>query len=166
MEVNFSIEEELEIILIKRFDVESHITNERTPEIGETLKTRLEPENAVDRFAVTVEKEGLIVGHLNKGNIGRFAKTVLFPSCEPRKYLSSWSSREKSELTEAATRGVLSKKVFLEISVKFLRATFYIEHLWWLLLSKKKKHFLNKTFLPLSQILRTFGIATILLRII
>ena len=53
-EVNFSIEEELEIILIKRFDGESHIKgfdvymNGWTPEIGETLKTRLEQENVVD----------------------------------------------------------------------------------------------------------------------
>ena len=43
-EVNFSIEEELEIILVKRFDVESHIKgyptymNEWTPEIDEILK--------------------------------------------------------------------------------------------------------------------------------
>ena len=44
-EVNFSIEEELDIILIKRFDVEPHIKgyhgymNEWTSEIGEILKT-------------------------------------------------------------------------------------------------------------------------------
>ena len=70
-EVNFSIDEELEVILIKRFDVESHIKryyaymNEWTPEIGEILKTCLDPENTVDRFAVEVEKEGQIVEHLN-----------------------------------------------------------------------------------------------------
>ena len=83
-EVNFSIEEELEIILIKRFDVESHIKgyhaymNEWTPETGEILKTRLEPENVVDRFAVAVEKEDQIVGHLNKRNSGCFAKTTFY----------------------------------------------------------------------------------------
>ena len=83
-EVNFSIEEELEIILIKIFDVESHIKgyhaymNEWTPEISEILKTSLEPENVNDRFAVAVEKEGQIVGHLNKGNSGRFAKTLFY----------------------------------------------------------------------------------------
>ena len=44
-EVNFSIEEELDIILIKRIDVEPHIKgyhaymNEWTSEIGEILKT-------------------------------------------------------------------------------------------------------------------------------
>ena len=72
----------LEIILIKTRKVERHIKgyhaymNELTPEIGEILKTCLEPENVVDRFAVAVEKEGQITGHLNKGKSGRFAKTI------------------------------------------------------------------------------------------
>lgn len=79
-EVSFSIEEALEIILIKTRKVERHIKgyhaymNELTPEIGEILKTCLEPKNVVDRFAVAVEKEGQITGHLNKGKSGRFAK--------------------------------------------------------------------------------------------
>ena len=68
-EVNFSIEEKLEIILIKRFDVQSHIKgyhaymNAWTPEIGEILKIHLEPENVADRFGVTEEKDGQIAGH-------------------------------------------------------------------------------------------------------
>ena len=40
--------------------------NEWTPEIGKILKILLEPENVKDRFAKTVEKDGQIVGHLNK----------------------------------------------------------------------------------------------------
>ena len=52
--------------------------NEWTSEIGEILKTRLEPENVVDRFAVAVEKEGQIVEHLNKGNSGRIAKAIFY----------------------------------------------------------------------------------------
>ena len=36
------------------------------------------PENVVDRFPVEVEKEGQIVGHLNKGNSGRFAKITFY----------------------------------------------------------------------------------------
>ena len=51
---------------------------EWTPKIGEILKIRLEPENAVDRFAVPVQKEGQIVRHLNKGNSGRLAKTIFY----------------------------------------------------------------------------------------
>ena len=82
-EVNFSIEDELEIILIKRFDIESHIKGyqayiEWTPEIVEILKTLLEPENVVDRFTVAGEKEGQTVGHLNKGNSGRFVKSIFY----------------------------------------------------------------------------------------
>ena len=46
--------------------------------IGEILKTRLEPENVVDRLAVALEKEGQIVGHLNKVNSGRFSKTIFY----------------------------------------------------------------------------------------
>ena len=94
-EVNFSIEEELENILIKRFDVESQIKgyhaymNEWTPEIGEILKIRLEPENVVDRFAGAVEKESQIVGRPHKGNSSRFKNYILFPSCETWKYMSS-----------------------------------------------------------------------------
>ena len=84
IEVNFSIEEELEIILIKRFDIESHIKgyhaymNEWAPETGKILKTRLEPENIVGRFAVAVEKDGQIVGDLSKGNSVRFVKAVFY----------------------------------------------------------------------------------------
>ena len=40
--------------------------NKWTPEVGEILKSRIDHENVVDRFAVTVVK-GQIVGHLNKG---------------------------------------------------------------------------------------------------
>ena len=86
-EFNFSIELELEFILIKKFDVESHIKgydasmNEWTPEIGGILKNRLEPEKAVDWFAVAVEKEDQIVALLNKTNSGRFAKIIFFFLC-------------------------------------------------------------------------------------
>lgn len=55
--------------------------NEWTSEIGETLKTCLEPENIVNKIAVAVEKEGQIVGHLNKTNSGRFAKIIFFFLC-------------------------------------------------------------------------------------
>ena len=82
-EVNFSIEEELEIILIKRFGVESHIKgyhaymNKWTPKIGEILKTRLEHENVVDRFAVAVEKEGQIDVYTKEIQVV-FQKTIFY----------------------------------------------------------------------------------------
>ena len=72
---------------------------EWTPEIGEILKTRLEPGNAVDRFVVAVEKVGQIFGHLNKGNSGCFEKIyILIPTCKPRKYISSSRLKEKGQL--------------------------------------------------------------------
>ena len=43
---------------------------------GGILKTRLEPKNVIDKFAMTVEKEGRIVGHLSKGKYGRFTKMI------------------------------------------------------------------------------------------
>ena len=52
--------------------------NEWSPETDEILKTSLESENVVDRFAVAVEKEGQIDGHLNKGNSGRLAKAIFY----------------------------------------------------------------------------------------
>ena len=48
------------------------------PGIGEILKTCLKPENAVDRFAVAVQIEGQIVGHLNKGNLARLIKPIFY----------------------------------------------------------------------------------------
>ena len=46
--------------------------------LGEFLKARLEPENEFDKFAVTVEKYDVVVGHFSKGKTGRFAKTISF----------------------------------------------------------------------------------------
>ena len=43
-----------------------------------SVKIRLEPENVLDRFAVAVEKEVQIVGHLNKENSGRLVKVSVF----------------------------------------------------------------------------------------
>ena len=95
--------------------------NEWTPEIGEILKTCSETKNVVDRFVVAVEKESQIVGLLNKGNSGR-----LFPTCEPLKYMSSWSSREEGKLRRWA-RGASTmyfsvlrrKKVYKNIEKQF-----------------------------------------------
>ena len=48
------------------------------PKNGEFLKTRLEPENEFDKYAVAVIKNSVVVGHLTKGKTGRFAKTISF----------------------------------------------------------------------------------------
>ena len=72
--------------------------NEWTSEIGETLKTCLEPENIVNKIAVAVEKEGQIVGHLNKENSDLFVKTIFyFLHANHGNTCRSWSSREKAQ---------------------------------------------------------------------
>ena len=38
----------------------------------------MKPENAINKFAVAVEKELQIVGHLSKGESGRFTKTIFY----------------------------------------------------------------------------------------
>ena len=104
-EVNFSPEEELEIILIKRFDGEYHIKgwhayiNQWAQEVGKFLKTRSDPENVVDRLAVAVEKGGQRVGQSKQKKSKYFCKNyILFLMCEQWKYMSSWSSRQKDKL--------------------------------------------------------------------
>ena len=48
------------------------------PKKEEILNTRWEPENAIDKFAPTVKKEGQIVGCLRESKSGRFAKTIFY----------------------------------------------------------------------------------------
>ena len=82
--MNFSIEEELPIISLKEYVLNSHIKVYHTymmkwhPTIGEFLKPRLEPENEFDKFVVGVEKYDVVAGLLSKGKTGRLAKTILF----------------------------------------------------------------------------------------
>ena len=48
--------------------------------LGEILQVRREPENIVDKFAVCVEKDDRVVGHLKKGDSGKFAKPIFISS--------------------------------------------------------------------------------------
>ena len=48
------------------------------PVIGEELVTSREPDDMKDAFAVCVLQDEKIVGHLKKGDNGRFAKTVFY----------------------------------------------------------------------------------------
>ena len=44
---------------------------------GEELYARMGPRNVKNKYTVCVSKnDGIIVGHLNKGITGRFAKTI------------------------------------------------------------------------------------------
>ena len=83
-DVNLSIEEDLSILLVKEYDLKTHIKGYHaymtkwTPKTGEILKARPEPENEYDKYAVAVERCGHVVGHLSKGMSVRFAKTVSY----------------------------------------------------------------------------------------
>ena len=82
--MDFSIEEELLIILLKEYKLSSHVKGYNAymtiwePKNGEFLETRLEPENEFDKYAVAVTQNNVVVGHLAKGKTGRFAKTISF----------------------------------------------------------------------------------------
>ena len=83
-DVNLSIEEDLSILLVKEYDLKTHIKGYHaymtkwTPKNGEILKARPEPENEYDKYAVAVERCGDVVGHLSKGRSPRFAKTISY----------------------------------------------------------------------------------------
>ena len=50
-----------------------------TPELVETLEVQCERENPVDKYAVCLKTDnGIIIGHLKKGESGRFAKTIFY----------------------------------------------------------------------------------------
>ena len=42
------------------------------------LTTAMKPDNVVDRYAVCVKKNNVIVGHLPLGKDGRFAKMIFY----------------------------------------------------------------------------------------
>ena len=48
------------------------------PFLGEVLQCRMEPDNAVDKYAVAVINKDRVVEHLMKGKSEKFSKTVFF----------------------------------------------------------------------------------------
>ena len=86
-DVNLSIEEDLSILLVKEYDLKTHIKGYHAymtkwaPKNGEILKALPEPENEYDKYAVAVERCGDVVGHLSKGRSARFAKIVSYFLC-------------------------------------------------------------------------------------
>ena len=49
-----------------------------TPEIRKQLKVRIEPGNCADKYAVCLEKDKKVVGHLKKGESRKFAKITFY----------------------------------------------------------------------------------------
>ena len=66
------------------FEIDSHVKgyhaylDDWKPCRGEVLQAIPEPNNAVDKYAVCVLKDGEVVGHLKRGKRGRFAKTIFY----------------------------------------------------------------------------------------
>ena len=66
------------------FEIDSHVKgyhaylDDWKPCCGEVLQAIPEPNNAVDKYAVCVLKDGEVVGHLKRGKRGRFAKTIFY----------------------------------------------------------------------------------------
>ena len=64
---------EMPLVIIKEFKTESVIKgyhaymNGQTPILGEHLSTRPEPQNEIDKDAVSVTKDARVIGHLKKG---------------------------------------------------------------------------------------------------
>ena len=72
------------IILTTCLEIQAYIKGHHvykniwTPEIGEQLKVRIELGNCVDKFAVCVEKNKRVVGHLKKRESGKFTKIIFY----------------------------------------------------------------------------------------
>ena len=49
-----------------------------TPHLGQSLATKVETTNPLDKFAVAVLLDDDVVGHLLKGRLGRYAKTISY----------------------------------------------------------------------------------------
>ena len=71
-------------VIVKEYQHKStvkgfHAYNEiQNPVEGKVLDTRMELENPTDKYAVFIEKNGNVVGHLPKEKYGRFSKTIFF----------------------------------------------------------------------------------------
>ena len=64
---------EMPIVLLSVWKLESYVRGHNvykdvwTPTIGEKLLCKMEPDNIKDKYAVCVQKDGVIVGHLMLG---------------------------------------------------------------------------------------------------
>ena len=75
-------QKEIPIILTTCLEIQTYIKGHHackdiwTPETGEQLKVRIEPRNCVDKYAVYVEKDKRVVGHLKNGESGKLEYNV------------------------------------------------------------------------------------------
>ena len=75
---------EIPIVLLSVWNLESYVHGHHvykdvwTPTIGETLLCKMEPNIIKDNYAVCVQKDGVIVGHLMLGKTGRCVKIIFY----------------------------------------------------------------------------------------
>ena len=74
-------QDEIPVILNTTLELETYIKRHHvyrkvwTPEVGKKLSVLMEPGN---RDAVCVDKDQTVVGHLKKGDSGKFATTIFY----------------------------------------------------------------------------------------
>ena len=77
----------IRIVLLVNFETPSYIKGYHeyqkiwTPFLQEELCGEMEPANPVDKYAVAVKKNNVVVGHLPLGCSGKFAKTIFYFLC-------------------------------------------------------------------------------------
>ena len=75
---------EIPIILTTCLEIQTYIKCHHvykyiwTPEIGEQLKLRIEPDNCVDKYVVCVVKDKKVVIPLKKGESRKFSKIIFY----------------------------------------------------------------------------------------
>ena len=74
----------LPIIILKEISLSGYINgyheyrSKWVPVIHEELKAEMEPDNIKDKYAMSVMRNGEIVGHIQKGIAGNFAKNIFY----------------------------------------------------------------------------------------
>lgn len=77
-------QEEFPLVIVKSFEMDCFVKSYHvyksiwTPVIGEILTSERESGNIIDKYAVCVKKDNIIVGHLPLGKSGKFAKTIFY----------------------------------------------------------------------------------------
>ena len=75
---------EIRVIVSRNFEMVSYVKEYHVyktlwnPLIGEFLSREREPDDPMDKYAVSVKKENKIVGHLPLGKSGKFPKTIFY----------------------------------------------------------------------------------------
>ena len=82
--IEINEDDTIRIVLLVKFGTPSYIKGCHeyqktwTPFLQEELCEEMEPVNPVDKYAVAVKKNNVVVGHLPLGCSGKFAKTIFY----------------------------------------------------------------------------------------